>query len=468
MNMKFAFYFSVIAFFILPLSTFCQTTQLTEAQYDSLKQNGLLNTVTPYEVIANPLPNPSPLAKKKYKNIPGKSSWCLAYTPADASFTLPFGPTDDMVSDTIYLPFTFCFYGQPQNKLFISSNGLVTFDTIFNNFTPVIFPTQGFRCVAPFWADNDTGDNLNPIGTISYKISPTHIKINYDSVGYYDSHGDKRNSYQLILTDGVDPIVQGGNAAFLYADMQWTSGDLSNGTNGLNGLPAIMGMNKGDGVESFTVGEFDHEGTDFDGAGGSADGVSFLDNQSFYLNVCDPGNVPPVPSAAAPCDTFTICAVGDTADFPLIFLSPEENQTTSIDIDFGGLTSIDTILNTSGNVAKMIVRAWGLPTTVGTYNITVTATDNNTPTPGVTSFAFVLIIDNSGTIGFNPVLDQSITCDSATLTVLNGPFDSYLWSTVQQDSSIKLYESDTISVTVERNGCYKKITEIIDVPTSID
>ena len=42
---------------------------------------------------------------------------------------------------------------------------------------------------------------------------------------------------------------------FLYADgrIQWTTGDNSNGTNGLGGTEALAGINAGDGVNSITI-----------------------------------------------------------------------------------------------------------------------------------------------------------------------------------------------------------------------
>ena len=106
--------------------------------------------------------------------------------------------------------------------------------------------------------------------------------------------------------------------------------------------------------------------------------------------------------------------------FQSFSFSPEANQTTSISVDFGGLTSIDTILNNSGNFAEMVIRAWGEPATVGTYVITVTATDDFMPTPGVIlSFQFTVVITPTGTAGFNPILDTTGVCDSVLLSVLN-------------------------------------------------
>ena len=53
-----------------------------------------------------------------------------------------------------------------------------------------------------------------------------------------------------MATDGVSAYV-----IFLYADgeIQWTTGDLSGGVNGLGGTPAHVGFNAGDGVRFAAV-----------------------------------------------------------------------------------------------------------------------------------------------------------------------------------------------------------------------
>ena len=59
------------------------------------------------------------------------------------------------------------------------------------------------------------------------------------------------NTFQCILiTNGVTSY-----AAFLYADdeIQWTTGDLSGGSNGLGGTAAHVGFNAGDNINFFNV-----------------------------------------------------------------------------------------------------------------------------------------------------------------------------------------------------------------------
>jgi hypothetical protein len=47
---------------------------------------------------------------------------------------------------------------------------------------------------------------------------------------------DKLNDFQLILTDGSDPLLpNGNNIAFCYGDMQWTTGSASQCVGGFGG-----------------------------------------------------------------------------------------------------------------------------------------------------------------------------------------------------------------------------------------
>jgi hypothetical protein len=126
-----------------------------------------------------------------------------------------------------------------------------------------------------------------------------HVIIIWDSVGYFEAQGDKRNTFELIFTDRNDPLIGvNNNVAFSYTNMQWTTGSFSGGTGGFGGTPATVGVNKGDGVKYALVGRFDHAGTDFYGANGAPGGIGYLQGQYYTFDACQetviipPGNVP--------------------------------------------------------------------------------------------------------------------------------------------------------------------------------
>jgi hypothetical protein len=119
--------------------------------------------------------------------------------------------------------------------------------------------------VAPFWGDVDTRGGLS--GLVYYKLTPTHLIVQWEQVGYFASHDDLLNTFQLIITDGNDTIIPTGkNVNFCYQDMQWTTGDASGGSGGFGGTPTTVGINQGNGVDFIQLGLYDHAGVDWDGA----------------------------------------------------------------------------------------------------------------------------------------------------------------------------------------------------------
>ena len=423
--------------------------------YHQLKGSGQLGTVN---IEANTSLH-MPLASVKPASY-NKANACDCYIEPDSSYTLAMQPNDDGSTGFIPIPFDFNLYGQTYNGIYINNNGNLTFTGPMATFSATAFPSVGNGIVAPFWGDVDT---RNGNGQVLYKITPTAVYVNWVAVGYYEFHGDKLNTFQLIITNGSDPVIDGGNVAFCYQNMDWTTGDASQGINGFYGVPATCGANKGDGMAYFLISRFDHPGNDFDGALGNPDGIDWLDFKSFAFDASNGGNIPPIPEGIASCDTFKICALGDSADFSINFLSPETNQSTSITYSNGGLTTLQQISNTPGNTANIVLRAIGSLATMGTYDITVTATDNNLPTPGVTALTFVVVIDTIVNNLDSALLLVSNSCGAIDLSVGNGPYDSYLCDdfTVMPTSSIN---TDQIyGVTVSKDGCYKHISDTFDV-----
>lgn len=432
-------------------------------EYQSAKELGtlgeynLVHNLSSFQPLQNNGINPKPTS-----NGTEKSGNCDCYQEPDATYTLAMGPNDDGSSGLIAIPFTFNFYGQNYTNFYINNNGNITFVNPLAAFSATAFPSAGNQIIAPFWGDVDT---RNGNGQVLYKITPTAIYINWEDVGYYNTQGDKRNTFQLIISNGADASVpDGNNVAFCYQDMQWTTGSASQGVNGFGGIPATCGANKGDNIAYFLIARFDHAGNDFDGALGNPDGISWLDYKSFFFDVTNSGNVPPIPEGVSACDTFKICSFGDTADISINFFAPEANQLTSITYTNGGLTSLQEIANIPGNTAQLVLRVIGNPADAGTYDLTVTATDDFAPTPGVTTMSFVIVIEDDPNFTLDPILDYTVACDSFEVAVLNGPYDSYLWDNLSNDPSTYITETGEFGVTVRLGNCYKKVSEYIHVP----
>ena len=428
-------------------------TVLSTTEYAAHKAAGTLPTEFS---ISTTLSGPLKQYTKKVEDdgsAKGGGSNCGCYTEPDASYTqiTSWGGNDDDGSfGPLSIPFTYNLYSDLWNVLYININGNVSFGTPYGTFSAVGFPNSGFVMVAPFWGDVDL-TNLSQ-GTIKYKITPTAIYINWDNVGYYSQHDDKLNTFQLILTDGTDPVIGvGNNAGFCYKDMEWTTGDASQGTNGFGGVPAVVGANKGNGIDFIQFGTFDQPGAAYDGPFGDPDGIDWLDNKSFVLNTAISGsNIAPIVSGLNICDTLTMC-VGEVLDLDVTFISPEQSQITTGSSSAPTLSNYIETTNTVGISAVIVGQITAMAADVGFHTVNFTATDDGTPP--LTSFIDVVIQVISAPSDPPVITGDSIICAGETVTLYTGGgFDTYEWSNGITDTTT-VVGGGTYTVTGATGGC---------------
>ncbi len=370
------------------------TVNITPQQYDILKKSGQLDLTKHYVFTgtATDLKKIKPSVKALSNRTP--SSICSCLIPLDSSFSVvPFAGyiapeyrNDDASSDPITLPFSFNLYGNTYNSLYINNNGNISFLAPYMTFTANPFPDSSYNMIAPFWGDVDTRDSAS--GLVYYKITATSMIVKWENVGYFANHSDKLNSFQLIITDGTDPLLPAGtNVSFCYGDMQWTTGDASMGAGGFGGAPATVGVNQGNGVDYFQVGTFDSTGVAFDGPYGATDKVDWLDNQGMYFNTAVTGNIPPVIINNNICDTIDVYT-GDTtrtpnynfAQFTIGASTPEINQTVTATVscsNAAAFTFTQTMNTPTYKQFDCNFSAVGLAP--GLYYVTIDASDNGIP-----------------------------------------------------------------------------------------
>ena len=325
---------------------------------------------------------------------------------------------DDSAITPIDFEFEFC--GITSSELHVNNNGNVTLNDNFSPFTPTGFPIptsiSKLGMIAPFWGDVDTGKPDCQIGEVFFSTfdseggsDPNTIVVTWDRVGYFDRNIDKTNTFQVALSDGSNTFMGLGNTmCFAYDNVDWTSGDSSGGTAGLDGAPANVGGNFGDGVGFFQVGEFDRAGTSYDGPFGMNDGVDFLDGRAFCFRGCNPdGNVPPIPLFFPPnppgipnnpgCSPTVDTSFDEVVDMDLDFISPEEDQITDVVLadDDGTEGRGLTFGNTPGNPTPSTVDWAPTIADVGSYELILTATDDFQPVPGVTSVTCTITVVTS-------------------------------------------------------------------------
>ena len=320
----------------------------------------------------------------------GGSGTCDCWVAPDASYTTVnnntqwnasgFQNADDGSYGPINLPFQFYLYGQYWSTAYININGNVSFGNYYSTFSSTGFPIAQYTMVAPFWADVDLRGPGAGNNVVQYKLTPTAMYVNWTNVGYYSQHVDKVNTFQLIITDGTDPIIpNGANVSFCYHDMQWTTGDASQGTNGFGGVAASVGANQGNGVDYLQFGRFDQPGILYDGPFGNPDGVDWLDNQYFAFSTdITTANVPPVVAGQSICDTLILC-VGQQSDLSVTFLSPEPVQTTVPTAACPTLSNFTIISANSGLNADITVQVDPVLADTGYHYVVFQGTDDGTP-----------------------------------------------------------------------------------------
>ncbi len=155
---------------------------------------------------------------------------------------------DDESTGSVILPFGVNFFGSTYNSLFVNNNGNVTFNNSLSDYSPFgLEEYEGQPVIAPFFADVDTrGAGQVSYGDGTYAGRPA-FGINYTSVGYYSSHSNLLNTFQLILTDRSDTGAGNFDIYFNYSQIRWETGDADGGQGGFGGVPAAAGFSKGTG-----------------------------------------------------------------------------------------------------------------------------------------------------------------------------------------------------------------------------
>ena len=326
---------------------------------------------------------------------------------------------DDGSTVELPLQFDFEFFGETHTGVHINNNGNLSFGSPFYTYSSAGFPVDGYPMIAPFWGDVDTQSSDDGAGVVYYRSEPNRFVVTWDHVGYYDGATDKQNTFQVILTDGSDPLIGlGNNVCFSWADMQWTTGDASYGEGGFGGVPATVGANKGDGEEYFLVGRFDHPGEDYEGPGGVNDGVDYLDNRvvAFSTGV---ENIPPI-IVDAP-DGCVSGMAGEPISMSFTVIAPEEDQGVGGFNDFYPEGwDVETSVGEGGSMTVNIT--WNTTAyDAGEYRFTYVARDTGDP-PLTTSFEVCFSVESStpeGVLGeagqFNVYSTRQLTINNASI-----------------------------------------------------
>ncbi len=96
--------------------------------------------------------------------------------------------------------------------------------------------------ISPFFGDVDTRNSAT--GLVHYNLGADQLVVTWDNVGYYNSHGDSTDSFQLVLrSDGYSVPAGEGTIGFFYEIMGWDATDTN----------SVAAMGFGDGAGSGEV-----------------------------------------------------------------------------------------------------------------------------------------------------------------------------------------------------------------------
>jgi hypothetical protein len=158
----------------------------------------------------------------------------------------PSGRNDDGYSGPINLGFTLNFFGTSYSTFFINNNGNISFGSGIAAYTPSGPTGASAPIISPFFADVDTRNSAS--GVVYLTQLANEDIITWSGVGYYDSHANLLDTFQLILRGPGYNIPAGqGQIGFYYGTMQWETGDASGGSGGFGGTPAAVGFGDGSG-----------------------------------------------------------------------------------------------------------------------------------------------------------------------------------------------------------------------------
>lgn len=198
--------------------------------------------------------------------LPASSVWAAdLITCAVAGTTHTYGEPFSITNDTRGLddssqridnlgaifPGGIKFQNTTYTQLYLNINGNVSFGAAQSTYTPIAIPGLSYPILAPFFADVDLRPG-SPAGIYTCRdVANKRLIFTWNEVGYYNQQTNKRNSFQLVMTNSSDQcqdprVTSAFDVQFRYKKLEWTTGDASSGSNGLGGTPATAGIDAGD------------------------------------------------------------------------------------------------------------------------------------------------------------------------------------------------------------------------------
>ena len=199
------------------------------------------------------IPNSALVSSTQYYTdiIGGGIGSALIMTGGGSGANVGQARNDDGFSGPISLGYGLSFFGNTYTEFYANNNGNISFGNGISAYTPTGPQGASQPIISPFFADVDTRNAASGLMYLRNDI-PNQTIITWDQVGYYNTHGDLLNSFQLVVRGPDYDIPYGeGSIGFFYKTMQWETGDASGGSGGFGGTPAAVGF--GDGLDNGNI-----------------------------------------------------------------------------------------------------------------------------------------------------------------------------------------------------------------------
>ncbi len=226
----------------------------------------------------------------------------LAIHDASLYTTNTLAANDDGSTGLVGLGFSALINGTNYTQTYVNNNGNLTFTGPLSGYTPTGITSSSNPIIAAFWADVDTrgaGSGLTQYGTATADGRAT-FGVNWIDVGYYGSHTDKLNSFQLILTDRADTGIGNFDIQYNYDKVLW------------DGTPVAVGYTVGTG-QAFQLPGSLISGALIDGGPNALTGHSLnstvLGQYNFQVRGGQIINPPPVTAIPEP-ETYALMLLG--------------------------------------------------------------------------------------------------------------------------------------------------------------
>ncbi len=122
------------------------------------------------------------------------------------------------------LGFDVTFFGATYSSLFINNNGNVSFNAGISKYEPEGPTGATDPVISPFFSDVDTRSSSS--GVVNYNLFADELVVTWDNVGFYNTHSNPTNSFQLVLRSDDYNVSSGeGYIGFFYEGMGWDATD---------------------------------------------------------------------------------------------------------------------------------------------------------------------------------------------------------------------------------------------------